>query len=321
MGKRRLRLLNKIDSNNELFGVDERDERRLEAETQAIESGFHIKTFATIEEVNENIDAVIISTPPLSHYNIIKKCLINNWNVFTELNLVASGYDEAVSMAKKRGIVLFLSSTPLFRRENQYLINRVNDTPGSKNYIYHVGQYLPDWHPWEDYRSFFAGQKKTNGCREILAVELPWIVKCFGEIKSIKAVSARHTDLNIDFCDCHNILIEHERGNTGVFISDVVCRQPVRRMEIYGEKLYLLWNGMPDGISDYNMETGVFDNISVYSEIERLSGYNKLIIENAYEEELKDFFGVIEKRKTPRYSFEKDKEILRWIDEVEGWQN
>ena len=35
-----------------------------------------------------------------------------------------------------------------------------------------LGQYLPDWHPWESYKSFFVSNKKTNGCRELFAIEL-----------------------------------------------------------------------------------------------------------------------------------------------------
>ena len=45
-------------------------------------------------------------------------------------------------------------------------------------------------------------------------------------------------------------------------------------------------------------------------------GYSESINEYAYMKEIEDFFEAI-KGKEPLYSFEKDKEILRIIDEIE----
>ncbi len=42
-----------------------------------------------------------------------------------------------------------------------------------------------------------------NGCREIFAIELPWIVKAFGEIEDIHVVSGRLTNLDINFQDAY----------------------------------------------------------------------------------------------------------------------
>src|SRR5207244_10661220 len=43
-------------------------------------------------------------------------------------------------------------------------------------FTYHTGQWLPDWHPWEDYRDFFASRAATGACREILAIAVWWLV-------------------------------------------------------------------------------------------------------------------------------------------------
>lgn len=71
------------------------------------------------EELNEKeqIDCAFVCTSPLSHAKIIKNCLENGWNVFSEINLTEDGYHEnmAFTLAKKK--VLFLSSTPLYREE------------------------------------------------------------------------------------------------------------------------------------------------------------------------------------------------------------
>lgn len=323
MGKRRLRLLHSIDSSIELIGIDGRLDRQNEAKNLAKELGFELQTYSNISEIqlDTEIKAAIISTSPLSHSSIIYECLIRGWNVFTELNLVTDGYDENIALAKEKNLVLYLSSTPMFRNEIKYITKRVHDTNGALNYIYHIGQYLPDWHPWESYKDFFIGQKRTNGCREILAVELPWMVRCFGDIKDIKAVSLKQTGLDIDFHDCYNILVTHKNGHKGVLTTDVVCRKAVRYLEVYGENLYITWDGSTEGLREHNIETNETNKVDLYSVINHQEGYNSLIIENAYEAELMDFLDVLDNKKQAEYDFEKDKEILNWIDEVEACQN
>ena len=101
-------------------------------------------------------------------------------------------------------------------------------------YTYHVGQYLPDWHPWESYKDFFVGNKETNGCREILAIEMPWIVHIFGEIESVIYSKSRITELDIEFEDVYMLIINHKNGTIGSLIVDVVACEPVRDLRIIG---------------------------------------------------------------------------------------
>ena len=325
MGKRRMRLLHEIARKEqldiELLGVDGREDRRKEAEDQAHELGFCINTYGSLSNVvasDPKIEAAVIATSPLSHAEIIKECLECGLNVFTELNLVTDGYDENIAMAKNKGLKLFLSSTPIYRDEMRYIVNAVQAFGNKLNYIYQVGQYLPDWHPWENYKDFFIGNKRTNGCREILAVELPWIARAFGEIESVLVMSDKKTELDIDFADCYNILIKHKTGHTGVFVVDVVSRPPVRSIKIIGEGFSILWDGSPEGLKEYDSGEQKLKTIDLYSYVEYREGYNHTIVENMYVNELEDFLLVLNGKKTGEYSFEQDKAILDIIDRIEG---
>ena len=325
MGKRRMRLLHEIADKEhldiDLLGVDGRADRRKEAEEQATGLGFGIATYESLDRAmtsNNDIDAAVISTSPLSHSVIISECLSYGLNVFTELNLVTDGYDENLALAKVKGLTLFLSSTPIYRDEMRYITASVGNSGKKLNYTYHVGQYLPDWHPWETYKDFFIGNKRTNGCREILAVELPWMVKAFGDIESVQAISDRKTGLDIDFDDCYNILIKHKTGHTGVFTVDVVSRPPVRDLKIIGEEVFISWDGTPEGLKEYSEDEQKLKTVDLYSYVEHREGYNPTIVENMYVTELLDFLAVLKGEKSAEYSFEKDKVILEIIDRIEG---
>ena len=315
MGKRRLRLLKEY-ADISLSGVDSNLDRRVE-----VSQLHNIPCYASLAEAValEQPTAAIVCTSPLSHASIIRECLEANLHVFTEINLVQDAYDENMSLAGKNGRVLFLSSTFLYRKETQYLIRRVQDTNCQLNYIYHVGQYLPDWHPWESYNNYFIGDKRTNGCREIMAIDMPWLVTAFGKIKSVQVLKSKNTELNIQYNDNYLLLIEHETGHKGVFAVDVVARKPYRHIDIYGEQLQLSWNGTADSVMEYDVVNKQDKNIPMQDADEHQDGYAAFISENPYREEIRAFLQQIEDPSIkPLWDFEKDKHVLNWIDKIEA---
>ena len=310
MGKRRVRLLKELYPSIEVFGIDGKEDRREEAQKL-----FNINCFDSIDSVSEEVDCAFVCTSPLSHSGIITECLQKGWNVFTELNLVDDGYDRNIEIAKKKGVTLFLSSTFFYREETRYIRSKISQDK-KWNYIYHIGQYLPDWHPWENYKDFFIGDKRTNGCREILAIELPWLTGAFGEIKGVHSVSDKMTELAIGFDDNYYILIDHEGGNKGVLIVDVVSPVAVRKFEAYAEKQCVTWNGTPETVCEFDSESGKMESVTLTEEAEHKEGYREFIVENAYKNEIMEFFDVVMNGKEPLYGFEQDKKILNVIDSM-----
>jgi len=315
MGRRRIRLLKAFFNTINIYGVDSNIERCKE-----IYSLHGIETFSNVHEAIQKItpEIAFICTSPLSHYTIIKECLTSNLNIFTEINLVADGYDELIALSQKKNRILFLSSTPMYRHEIEHITNLIHESPKVVNYVYHVGQYLPDWHPWEKFEDFFVSNLRTNGCREIFAVELPWMVNAFGRISEINVLKDKNSELNILYPDNYLVSIKHENGNKGIFAVDVIARKPVRKLEIYSELLHVFWDGTPNSLFAYNILSKENEQILLYDEIQKDSRYSENIIENAYVDEIRTFFECFENCTATKHTFEKDKEILQWIDRIEN---
>lgn len=313
MGKRRIRLMQVMYPEYVIYGVDGREDRRKEASVQ-----FGMECAASISAIKESfvIDVAFVCTSPLSHNAIIKECLYNGWHVFTELNLVDDGYEENMALAEKMKCKLFLSSTFLYREEISYIRSKV-DTDTKWNYVYHIGQYLPDWHPWENYKDFFVGDSRTNGCREIMAIELPWLTKTFGKVMDYHIVSDKMTGLNITYHDNYLLELIHENGNKGVLIVDVVSPVAVRRLEVYGEHKYIQWDGTPEVLMEYDKNTDKLLSVQLKEKGVHKEGYRNFVIENAYKNEIADFFQVIIENRKLQYDFVQDLEILRLIDKFE----
>ena len=315
MGKRRIRLLSDHQG-VKIYGIDNNPGR-----CQEVIEKFGLRCFASISEAvkEKHIDAAMICTSPLSHANIIKECLNYNLHVFTEINLVSDGYEDNMALAKDKGLVLFLSSTFLYQSETLKIIERVKSSNVSKlNYLYHVGQYLPDWHPWESYNNYFIGNPRTNGCREILTIDLPWIVTAFGSIKSVQVMKSKNTNLNIEYNDNYLIMLEHESGAKGVFAVDVVSRKAVRHFEVYGEDLHVTWEGTPETLVEYMIDKKEDVQLLSGETTEHIEGYSNLIDENPYRDEIQAFLDAVTEGKEPMWDFEKDLPLLKFIDKIGG---
>lgn len=313
MGKRRMRLMKAMNLPVDIVGVDSNVDRCNAAMVE-----FGVECDITIERVadRKHIDCAFICTAPLSHAGIIKECLERGWHVFTEINLVLDQYDRNIALAQDKGLVLFISSTPIYRDEMKKIAEEIKGSKHPVSYLYHVGQYLPDWHPWEQYKDFFVGNDRTNGCREIFAIELPWMMKAFGEIQDVNVLSNRLTGLDINYQDTYLVQIIHTNGNKGMFAVDVVCRRPVRKLEVYNEELYIEWEGTPQTLKKQNLLTHHLERIdcgNYYNE----EGYNEFVNECAYMNEIREFFAVIE-GKIPEYTMEMDAKTLHLINQIEG---
>lgn len=315
MGRRRLRLIKKYDDQSiSIFGVDSNNERLKQCEDE-----FKIKGYNSLDRLKtEKLAAVFVCTVPVSHSKIINECLQNNWHVFTEINLVDNLYEENIQLASEKNLVLFLSSTPMYREEINFIDQRVKKQTKPVNYSYHVGQYLPDWHPWENYQDFFVGDKRTNGCRELFAIEMPWLIHTFGKIKDFQVTKSRVTDLEINYNDNYLLILKHENGNKGMLAIDIVSRKAVRNLEIFGEDLYVIWEGIPESLYEYDFLNKKNKQIKLYKNVQQLNDYSSFVVENAYYNEIINFFDVMNAKDYPKYSFEKDKEILNLIDKMEN---
>ena len=203
----------------------------------------------------------------------------------------------------------------LYRRETQYIKQQVAEFGKPVHYIYHIGQYLPDWHPWENYKNFFVGNARTGGVREIFGIDLPWLLDAFGDVESVTVQKDTISDLGLPYPDCVTLLLRHKGGVQGVLAADVVSRKAVRSFECFGDGIHLFWEGNPKAL--YEFKDGDKRFVNTYASFEHDSRYSDNVVENAYVDELTNFFGVLKGDEQPKWSFEKDLKAIELMDFVE----
>jgi len=90
-----------------------------------------------------------------------------------------------------------------------------------------MGQYLPDWHPWEDYREVYFSKKKTGACREMFAFELGWISYALGltKIKQICGLTKKISELEMSADDVYSAVMQFRSGTVGNIAIDVLSKK------------------------------------------------------------------------------------------------
>ncbi|TLX65610.1 MAG: Gfo/Idh/MocA family oxidoreductase [Thaumarchaeota archaeon] len=232
MGKRRIRNLVQLNQ-NDIIGFDLRDDRCKETNEK-----YKIKTYSDITEaLREKPDAMVISTPPDLHMKYAKIAITHRIHFFTEASVIQDGMTEVIKELSKLNLVGLPSCTLRYHPIVIHIqdILKTGKIGKPLAFLYHSGQYLPDWHPWEDYRKFYVSKRETGACREIVPFELIWLTSVFGKIKSVTATKNKISNLEADIDDIYNVLLEFKNNIQGNLTVDVISRFPYRQLKVIGE--------------------------------------------------------------------------------------
>jgi predicted dehydrogenase len=107
----------------------------------------------------------------------------------------------------------------------------------------HWGEYLPGWHPWEDYRLSYAARSDLGGgVVNTLSHPLDYVRWLFGEVHSLYAFTDQVSDLDIDVEDLAEITLTFESGVVGSVHLDYFQQPPAHWLEINGTQGQVCWD-------------------------------------------------------------------------------
>ncbi len=108
----------------------------------------------------------------------------------------------------------------------------------------HWGEYLPNWHPWEDYRQSYAARADLGGgVIGTLTHPIDYVRYILGEIEEIKSFRGHISPLELSGVeDVGEISIKLKSGAIGGIHVNYFQRPPVHRLEIVGTKGTIRWD-------------------------------------------------------------------------------
>jgi len=292
MGKRRIRNLQRL-GHTDIVGVDPEPSRRDEAVKL-----YGIATCSTFEDgMSLGPDALIISTPPDMHMSFARAAVANGKHFFSEAGTSADGMADVLRVARQKGVVAAPSCTMRYHPSVQKLkqIVAAGGIGTVRSYTHHCGQWLPDWHPDEDYRRFYVSRRETGACREIVPFELTWLNWVVGSpVGAVTAMKAKLSDLECDIDDVYQLLVRYENGALGHLQVDVLARAPVRHCRIVGSEGTLEWSVMERTVRHYRADTRQWiAHTEPPPRVEQ--GYSEMSNEAMYDAEIAAYVAAIRK--------------------------
>lgn len=108
----------------------------------------------------------------------------------------------------------------------------------------HWGEYLPNWHPWEDYRASYAARNDLGGgVIRTLTHPLDYLRYLLGEIEALQAFQGHISPLELTGVeDVAEIGLKFSSGAIGGLHLNYFQRPPVHRLEIVGTAGALRWD-------------------------------------------------------------------------------
>ena len=185
------------------------------------------------EAIKFKPDIAIISNPSSYHIESAIKICGYVKGIFIEkpLSNSSDSCQQLIEILNEKKVVSFVGHNMMFHPIIENIINfhDSNDVGSIINIQCQAGQWLPDWHPYEDYKNAYYARKDLGGgvsltlIHEIhLALELAGLpISVYGEI-------SEYDELDVDVDVWSDLMIKHNTGAVSQIHLDYL-QQPSHR--------------------------------------------------------------------------------------------
>jgi predicted dehydrogenase len=178
-------------------------------------------------------DAVFVCTPTSQHLEIAQRAADAGCHLFIEkpLSHTMQDVERLRETVLSKSLVVLVGCQWRYHPCVRWLRDVIQEgTLGSLGEAeIEYGEYLPDWHPYEDYRTSYAARAELGGgvvLTQIHDYDLAWWL--FGPPRSVTATGGHLSDLEIDVED--TVAARLEGGAVPVSVRQSFAARPPRRM-------------------------------------------------------------------------------------------
>ncbi len=223
--------------------------------------GINAQEFSNLDHAfAERPDVVIVTNPTSLHVQTACQAVQAGAHVFVEkpighaLDGVADLLNEAKDRQKTIMVGYNLRFHPGLARLRELLQQGAVGRPVSARA--EAGEYLPDWHPWEDYRASYSGRADLGGGALLtFSHELDSLCWVLGAPARVAAMATHASSLEIDTEDTADLVLQFPDGPLATVHVDYLRRPPSRSLEIVGEEGVLRWEYAENRVLRYAPDT------------------------------------------------------------------
>jgi predicted dehydrogenase len=208
-----------------------------------LESKYHVRTYTDLAlALAEHPEVAFICNPSSLHIPVALKAAEAGCHLFIEkpISNDLEGIQELATVLKRKSLVGYVGYQmrfhPCLKAAHHWLQNK---TIGPVISIQaEVGEYLPGWHTYEDYRQMYAARKDLGGGVILSQIhEMDYLYWFFGLPSRIFTLGGHLSNLELDVEDVASTLLEFELNGKMVPCSlnqDYLQRPPARSLLVIG---------------------------------------------------------------------------------------
>ncbi len=229
-------------------------------------AGYPVETDIRDALEKHKIDGVVVANPTSLHLNVAVPAAEAGCHILLEKPVSHSleGLDTLQKAAENSGSKILVG----FQFRYHPTLNKAREliqsgVLGKVLTVHaHWGEYLPNWHPWEDYSQSYAARADLGGgVLGTLTHPLDYLRYILGEIEALWSFNGHVSPLEMDVEDTAEIGLKFANGAIGSIHVNYVQRPPVHRLEIVGTNGTLRWDNA-DGILRFYQMPAPFGSYS-----------------------------------------------------------
>lgn len=276
IGKRHIKNLISLDVDKEnIYVLEPREDRANEIKSLGINN--------CLKDINEfkeiPIKAAIICSPTSYHIDQAIYFATKKADLMIEkpLSRDLKNIDQLKDLVKKNNLVTFIAYIFRFAPSIKF-IKEILEKKIIGDIFFVRGEfseYLPDWHPYEKYNSFYMAKKELGGGSILDQSHVMDLVHyLFGNFKSVMAFNNKISRLEIEADDIAEMIVELDNGILASIHTDIFGRKHNKSLEIKGSKGNIHWDFYKNAVSIYDAET---KTLKVEEDFDK--DFNKVYIE------------------------------------------
>ena len=239
-------------------------------ENRSISAEYQLREINTLDEaLLEKPDIALIANPSSMHVETAIKAAEAGCHLFIEkpLGVQHEGVVELIELVEKRRLVAFVAYQFRFHPGLQKIFRWLQEQRIGKLISAHIvnGEYLPNFHPYEDYRVSYAARKDLGGgCILTQIHEFDYIYWLFGIARRIFSIGGQLSDLELDVEDAVTILMECRFRRAVLPVSlclNYVQSPPRRTCTIIGTEGRIEWDFLTGRLELQSSES---DSVELY---------------------------------------------------------
>jgi predicted dehydrogenase len=318
IGQRHLRNLRTLlqGSDLEVIGYDPRPNPPVLTDQLKVEEGanlqkkYDLTIFADLEQaLAQKPQAAFICNPTSLHVPAALRAAQQGCDLFIEkpLSHNLEHVDELVSLVESRGLTAVVGFQMRFHPCLQRLHTLVQEKKVGRILSVQavVGEYLPGWHTYEDYRQSYAARQDLGGGVILSQIhELDYLYWLFGMPRRVFGLGGHLSSLEVNVEDTADILMECMLDGHSIPISlhqDYLQNPPSRSCEIIGDAGKILMDIRA-------LTVQVFDGMGNQLEASSYEGFQR---NQLFLDELKCFLDGMQGKQTPLVSLRDGAQSLR----------